>query len=114
MGYCYYGNYAQYFEVGRVEALRELGMSYKKLEEMGYMLPVSSYGVEYLYPAKYDDLLSIETRVIDLKGVRLYFEYTITNASNQIVATAKTLLVFVNKDTMKPVSPPDSFTNLFQ
>ena len=59
MGYCYYGNYAQYFEIGRVEALRVVGMSYKILEEQGYMLPVSTMDVQYKAPAKYDDLLEI-------------------------------------------------------
>ena len=61
MGYSYYGNYAEYFEVGRVEALREIGMSYKSLEAHGVMLPVSEMHVHYKTPAKYDDALNIET-----------------------------------------------------
>ena len=55
MGYVYYGNYAQYFEVGRVEWLRSLGISYKSLEESGIMLPVTHMNIDYLKPAKYDD-----------------------------------------------------------
>jgi len=109
MGYCYYGNYAQYFEVGRVEALRDVGLSYKELEEQGVMLPVSDYTVKYLSPALYDDLLTIKTSIVKLSGVRLFFEYSISNENNQKVATASTTLVFVSKSTMKPISPPENF-----
>src|SRR5690554_7100244 len=90
MGYCYYGNYAQYFEVGRVEALRNLGMSYKELEEKGFMLPVSSFSVKYIAPAYYDDLLTITTRIVNLKGVRLYFEYDIRSEEGELISTADT------------------------
>ena len=75
MGYCYYGNYAQYFEVGRVEALREVGLSYKEMETQGIMLPVSEYNVKYLSPAFYDDELIITTKIEELKGCRLFFQY---------------------------------------
>lgn len=112
MGYCYYGNYAQYFEVGRVEALRALGWSYKEMEEKGFMLPVSSFSVKYISPAFYDDLLTVHTRIIDLKGVRLYFEYEIKNEQGKLVATAETILVFVDKNTMRPTTPPKDFVTL--
>ena len=79
MGYCYYGNYAQYFEVGRVEALRDFGMSYREMENDGFMLPVLDFQVRYLAPAYYDDLLTITTKIVLLKGPRLYFEYEINN-----------------------------------
>lgn len=114
MGYCYYGNYAQYFEVGRVEALRSLGMSYKQLEDQGVMLPVSDFSVNYKYPAKYDDALTIETTISELRGARLGFDYTITNEAGQLIATAHTTLVFVAKETMRPISPPVSFSTLIQ
>jgi acyl-CoA thioester hydrolase len=114
MGYCYYGNYAQYFEVGRVEALRELGMSYKEMEKQGIMLPVSEFSVNYLIPAKYDDELKIITQICEIKGARLFFEYKILNESNQIISTAKTTLVFVQKESMRPCSPPDNFLNLMK
>lgn len=112
MGYCYYGNYAQYFEVGRVEALRNIGMSYKTLEEQGVMLPVSEFSVKYKFPAKYDDALSITTQISEIRGARLTFDYIITNESNQLIATAETTLVFVAKETMRPISPPNSFIEL--
>lgn len=112
MGYCYYGNYAQYFEVGRVEALRDLGMSYKDVENKGFMLPVSTFSVKYKAPALYDDLLTITTKIIALNGVRLYFEYEVRNEENRLLATAETVLVFVDKLTMKPVLPPQDFIEL--
>lgn len=112
MGYCYYGNYAQYFEVGRVEALREIGMSYRELEDSGVMLPVSAYNVKYISPAKYDDKLTIITYIKELNGVRLTFDYEIYNAEEKKVATAMTTLVFVSKETMRPTAPPDEFLQL--
>ncbi len=112
MGYCYYGNYAQYFEVGRVEALREIGMSYRELEENGVMLPVSEYNVKYMFPAKYDDELTIITYIRALDGVRLTFDYAIFNVNQKKLAEASTTLVFVRKDTMRPTSPPEEFVQL--
>ncbi|PHR47716.1 MAG: thioesterase [Fluviicola sp.] len=112
MGYCYYGNYAQYFEVGRVEALRSIGVSYKNLESQGVMLPVSEYSVKYFLPALYDDELTITTYVTKLEGARLYFDYEIHNESDKLLAKANTTLVFVKKSNMRPTSPPDSFKEL--
>lgn len=109
MGYCYYGNYAQYFEVGRVEALRELGMSYKKMEDEGVMLPVSDFSVKYKRPAFYDDELTIETHVVKIEGARIFFEYVIYNDSKKEVSVAATTLVFVSKENMRPIAPPDNF-----
>ena len=112
MGYCYYGNYAQYLEVARVESLRELGVSYKELEDRGVMLPVSEFSISYKYPAKYDDFLSIECSIIELAGARILFDYTILNEQNRLVASAKTTLVFVAKETMKPIPPPSEFIEI--
>ncbi|MGC6433625.1 MAG: acyl-CoA thioesterase [Crocinitomicaceae bacterium] len=114
MGYCYYGNYAQYFEVGRVEALRNLGLSYKSMEENGIMLPVSEFQVKYYAPAFYDDLLCIETKITELRGPRLFFEYEITNEKGVLIAKASTLLVFVSSENMKPITPPEYFIKLIQ
>ncbi len=114
MGYCYYGNYAQYFEVGRVEALREIGMSYKDMEEDGIMLPVSEFQVNYFKPARYDDELIITTKIVEQKGARLFFEYEIMNELGELISKAKTTLVFVAKSTMKPITPPESFLQLMK
>ena len=113
MGYCYYGNYAQYFEVGRVETLRSLGMSYKSLEDRGVMLPVSHFEIDYKSPAIYDDELEISTTIVEIRGPRIIFDYKILKGE-KIIATATTTLVFVAKDTMRPIQPPTDFINLIE
>lgn len=112
MGYCYYGNYATYFEVGRVEALRSVGMSYRQLEESGIMLPVSEFHVNYLMPAKYDDELTIITTITSVKGARIVFEYEILNEEHKTISKASTTLVFVSKSNMRPISAPLEFIEL--
>ena len=112
MGYCYYGNYAQYVEIGRVEALRNVGMSYKEMEEKGIMLPVSEFQVKYLYPAKYDDELTIESKITSIKGSRMFFEHEIKNEEGRLISTSKITLAFVSKETMRPILHPESFLNL--
>ena len=114
MGYCYYGNYAQYLEVGRVETLRKLGLSYKQLEDDGFMLPVSELTIKYKSPAFYDDLLSIETIITEVKGARIQFDYIIRNEKNKVIIEAKTILVFVSKTTMRPIAPPKYFMELIE
>lgn len=114
MGYCYYGNYAQYFEVGRVEALRSLGMSYKSLEEQGVMLPVSEFSVKYLSPAFYDDLLTVKTTITEIKAARIYFTYELINEKGIVISKAETTLVFVDKTTMRPRHAPENFIALFE
>ncbi len=113
MGYCYYGNYAQFFEVGRVEALRSVGLSYKALEDSGVMLPVSRYEVDFLAPAFYDDLLEIKTKITKIQGPKITFEYEALR-DGLLLARGMTVLVFVNKSSMRPIRPPQSFYNLVQ
>ena len=112
MGYCYYGNYAQYFEVGRVEALRDMGMSYRELEDLGAMLPVLDYQVKYIQPAVYDDELSIVTKIVKLDGTRLYFNYEVFNEKDELLTTGTTTLVFISKTSKRPVKPPAIFVNI--
>jgi acyl-CoA thioester hydrolase len=114
MGYCYYGNYAQYFEVGRVEALRSCGLSYKEMEANGVMLPVSDFQVKYLAPAFYDDLLRIRTKIVEIDRARIYFEYEVYNESDKLLSKATTTLVFVKKENMRPTSPPSTFLSLME
>ncbi|TAF74392.1 MAG: acyl-CoA thioesterase [Bacteroidetes bacterium] len=109
MGYVYYGNYATYFEVARVESLRNLGMSYKALEESGIMLPVLEYKCKYLKPAKYDDLLRIKVVIKSIPTVRIYFEYEVYNDANELLSVADTTLVFINAKTMRPCAAPALF-----
>jgi len=98
MNYVYYGNYAQYFEVARVEALRNLGISYKELEEKeGVMLPVLDYHIKFFKPGYYDELLTINTSIIKMPEARIAFEYEVYNEKNELINKASTTLVFVNK-----------------
>ena len=110
MGIVYYGVYAQYFEVGRVEALRELGMSYREMEERGIMLPVTHLEAKYHRSAKYDDLLTIETTINEMPGVKIKFDFRVFNENEELLTTGKVTLVFVSAETMKPRKAPDYFT----
>lgn len=109
MGYVYYGNYAAYYEVGRVELMRQLGTSYRKIEESGLMLPVRDFSVRYFKPALYDDLITIETRIEEMPSARIKFYYDIRNENGDLLTSAETTLVFVSKETGRPVPAPTSF-----
>ena|SRR6185369_9504534 len=106
MGYVYYGNYASYFEVARVETLRNLGFNYKTIEENGIILPVLSYSVKYLKPAFYDDLLLIKVMIKEVPMARIKFDYETYNEKDELINTADTTLVFINKKTNKPCAAP--------
>ena len=106
MGYCYYGNYAQFYEIGRVEALRNLGLSYKKIEESGILLPVIDFNIKYINPAYYDDLITVNTIIKELPSARLKFEYEIFNESGEKLNFGTTTLVFINKQTNRPTKCP--------
>ncbi|MBK7851143.1 MAG: acyl-CoA thioesterase [Bacteroidetes bacterium] len=109
MGYVYYGNYAAYFEVARVEALRSLGFSYKKLEEDGVMLPVLDFSVKYFKPAFYDDVLTIRTTIRVMPQARIHFEYDTYNEKEVLLNSASTTLVFINRKTNRPCPAPEDF-----
>ena len=106
MGYVYYGNYAQFFEVGRVEWLRALGVSYKSLEESGIMLPVIQLTVNYMKPAKYDDLLTITTSLNKKPLVKIEFDFEVHNENNDLLTTGFTSLVFMDMKKSKPIKAP--------
>ena len=108
MGYVYYGNYAQFYEVGRVEALRSLGFTYSKLEADGIMLPVLELHSKFIRPAFYDDLLTIETIIASVQGVRIQFRYNIYREGRELINTGETTLVFVSQHTRQPCAPPQA------
>ena len=107
MGVVYHGNYAQYFEMGRVEWLRNLGISYKWMEGNGIMLPVVSLNIKYKKPARYDDLLTVKTIFKSQTSVKIEFDYEIYNEQNELLTIANSILVFVDMKTGRPTVPPE-------
>ncbi|MEY4051047.1 MAG: acyl-CoA thioesterase [Chitinophagia bacterium] len=109
MNVVYYGNYAQYFEVGRVESLRNLGISYKGIEDMGIMLPVVELNIKYLRPAKYDDLLTIKSQIKELPtDHRIIFDQEIYNQTGKLLTIGKVKLYFMDSKLGKRASMPVS------
>jgi len=114
MGYAYYGIYAQYYEVGRVEAMRMLGFSYKEVEARGIILPVVDYTINYKKPAFYDDEITVVTRMREKPtGVRLPFDYECFNAKGELLNSGKVTLVCVDKSTGKVCMLPEWFEHAF-
>ena len=113
MGYMYYGQYAKYLEMGRVEALRSLGFSYKSIEKSGVMMPVLDLNLKYIKPLYYDDEITLITRVIKEPISRIYFEYELYNPQGILSTKANTTLVFVDVKSGKPCSIPEYFKFTF-
>jgi acyl-CoA thioester hydrolase len=114
MGYVYYGVYAQYYEVARVEAMRQIGLSYREVEAMGVMMPVLENKSKYLSPARYDELLRIVTTVRQMPSVRITFEYEIYNEANVLIHRGETLLVFIDRQSNRPCRPPQQMQDVLQ
>ncbi len=114
MKYVYYGNYAEYLEVARVELFRTLGISYDEFEKRGIWLPVSEYKIKYLKPAFYDEILEIHTYVRKVPGVKIEFEFEIFNDSKQKITEASTTLFFLDATTNKVSRCPDFLMELIQ
>jgi acyl-CoA thioester hydrolase len=106
MGVVYHGSYVPYFEIGRVEWLRNQGISYKALEESGVALPIVSMHINYKKPARYDDLLTVTTQLRQYKGVKIEFDCEIRSESDELLTTAHFILVFVDVKTGRPIVPP--------
>jgi acyl-CoA thioester hydrolase len=114
MAYVYYGYYAMYYEVARVESLRRLGVTYKELEAMGVMMPVLENHSKFLTAARYDELLRIVTIIREKPTVKIKFEYEIYNEENKLIHQGETLLAFVNKETGRPCRPPEVMMNVLE
>ena len=114
MKYVYYGNYAAYFELGRVELFRSIGISYDEIEKLGIWLPVSDYNIKYLKPALYDQKLEIHTYVKKIPGVRIEFEYEIYNEEKIKITEARTTLFFLDAASSKVIKCPDFLMKLIE
>lgn len=111
MGYVYYGVYAQYYEVGRVEAMRLLGFSYKEIEAKGILMPVIDLSISYKKPAFYDDEITLITYLKEMPiGYRIRFEYECRNAMKELLNSGSVTLVFIDKASNKMVKIPDWFS----
>jgi len=109
MGYMYYGNYAQFYEVGRVEMLRSLGLTYRGMEEFGVMMPVLELKCRYIKPALYDEEITIKVIMENMPGIRIHFKYELFNEQGELINVGETLLVFVDMKTKRPCIAPQYF-----
>jgi acyl-CoA thioester hydrolase len=109
MGYMYYGNYAEFYEVGRVEMLRSLGLTYSSMEASGIMMPVLEMHCKYLKPALYDEEISIRVIMNKMPGVKIHFKYELYNHNDELINVGETLLAFVNMKTNRPCLPSQEF-----
>lgn len=118
MGYMYYGNYAKLYEIGRVEALRSLGLRYRDLEETGVIMPVYENKSRFIIPAKYDDLVTIRVIIKEIPKVRIIFHYEVYNEEQILLHTGETTLVFLktanNRITVCPIEILEKLQPFFQ
>ncbi len=115
MGYLYYGYYALYYEVGRAEAIRQLGFTYRELEEMGIMMPVVDLHAQYFRPALYDDLITVKTILKELpESHKIQFHSELYNEQKQLLNKGVTTLVFYDPATKQKVNMPEELKNRLQ
>lgn len=106
MGFAYYGNYATYYEVARVEALRAMGYSYKEIEDEGILMPVLENYSKFHLPARYDELITIKVSLPKMPGVKSVFKYLFYNENQELIHEGETILAFISRETGKPCRPP--------
>ena len=114
MGVVYHGNYAQYLEIGRIEWLRSFGISYQKMEDEGILLPVKSLSLNFKKSAVYDEVINVKTKLNKLPNASIEFDYELTNENGELLSTGNTVLVFVNKKTMRPTRCPQYLLDKLQ
>jgi acyl-CoA thioester hydrolase len=107
MGTVHHANYVKYYEAARWELLRSIGISYRSIEEAGYMLPVTRMNFRFLKTTHYDALLTVKTTLKEIKGVRMWFAYKLYNGQNELINEAETELAFVGRTNWKPCGPPE-------
>ncbi|CAI8317033.1 MAG: Acyl-CoA thioesterase YbgC [Flavobacterium sp. SCGC AAA160-P02] len=107
MGIVYNANYATFFEIARTEWLRNLGVSYKDLENKGIILPVISLSFNFIKPAKYDDILTISVFLKKTPLVKIEFDYEIINQNKEKISTGNSVLAFMDRKTNKPTKCPN-------
>ena len=108
----YHSKYLEYFEQGRSDLLRGIGLPYPEIEKMGYYLPVVEAHARFIKSANYDDLLLIKSMLSEMTGVRITIEYAIMNPQNELIVAGYTVHSFVNARTGKPCRPPEKFIGI--
>lgn len=111
MGVVYHGNYAQFFELGRTEWLRSLGITYKSIEKNGIMLPVINLSFQFIKPALYDEVITVKTTLLKKPGVKIEFSHVINNKKGELLTTGNSILAFINVNTRKPIRCPNEILN---
>jgi len=107
MNVVYHGNYAQYFEVARAEAIRQLGFTYKGMEALGTYMPIVELQCKFLRPAHYDDLLTVKVILKELSsGHRIDFHHEVYNEAGRLLATGLVVLYFMNAKTGRKTDMP--------
>ena len=114
MGYLYYGYYSFYYEQARVETMRSLGISYKRMEELGFLLPVRDLHIKFIKPAYYDDVVRIKTMIKKMPAVRHDFHYEMYNAQQELINEADTTLVYLDAVSRKPIQCPEFVKELIR
>jgi acyl-CoA thioester hydrolase len=107
MGVVYHAEYLVWCEVGRTDYIRSLGLPYAELERRGTLLAVAEATIRYHAPARYDDLIRVETRLVDVRSRAITFEYLVRNAAGDRLATARTLLVSLDPNGRPSPIPAD-------
>jgi len=110
----YHSKYLEYFEQGRSDLLRGLGIPYPQIEKMGYYLPVVEAHAKFIKSANYDDLLLVKSMLSGIEGVRVTIEYAIMNPQNELIVAGYTVHSFVNARTGKPSRPPEKFLEIIE
>ena len=112
MGFVYHGHYAQFYEIGRAEAIRNLGYTYRDIEAMGVIMPVTDIHSKFLRPAKYDDLITVKTTLRELPAAhKIVFHHEIYNEQDELLNTGDITLYFMEAKTMKRVHMPEDLRN---
>lgn len=106
MGTMHHANYVKYYELARWELFRSIGVPYNSIEAAGVMCPVIRMNFKFIKPTRYDELLTVKTRLKELKGVRMWFTYHLYNEQNELINEAETEIAFVGRDNWKPCSAP--------
>ena len=114
MGIVYHANYLSYFELGRVEWLRNKGLDYARLEDSGVLLPVVNVSISYKAPARYDQLLSVETELVKIGGASLVFQNKIYDENKRLLVEGEVTLVATDSSSFRPIKIPASLLSLIR